>query len=79
MLTAEQVLKVIAGHPHAMGTLDGGPCAIQHVSVRNADGPDERLDSCPCSRKAAGADLGGGQYISSETHTVADLVRDALG
>jgi len=91
MLSAEDVLKLIAGHPHVMGVLDSGACAIQHVSKRNVDGPDERLDTCPCGRKlpsevlsgdVAGArerDLGGGQYISSTTHTLADLVREAVG
>jgi hypothetical protein len=81
VLTAEQVLRVIAEHPYVMGVLDGGPCAIQHVSERVTDGPDKRLDGCPCSRKLADGEprqLGGGQYISSADHTLGDLVRDAL-
>jgi hypothetical protein len=92
MLSAEQVLQIIADNPHVMGVLDGGACAVQHVSRRVTDGPDERLDSCPCDRKLhstpvlgdVGAaeklrELGNGHYVSSPTHTYADLVRDALG
>jgi hypothetical protein len=91
MLKADVVLAQLAAHPHAMGTLEGGPCTIQHVSRRVADGPDERLDKCPCDRKLTeddlatlsdserrNLDLGNGQYISSPTHTLADLVRDVL-
>lgn len=90
MLSAGDVLKAIAANAHAIGTLDGGPCAIQHVSRRNPEGPDERLDTCPCARTFAAGDvdalaeparklleLGGGQYVSSPTHTLGDLVRDA--
>lgn len=88
-LTPEDVLKSLAAHAHVMGTLDGSPCAIQHVSRRRADGPDERLDTCPCDRVFAAGEvealdeparklleLGGGQYVSSPTHTLGDLLRD---
>ena len=90
MLSAVDVLKAIAANAYAIGTLDGGPCAIQHVSRRNPEGPDERLDTCPCARMFAPGEvdaldeaarklleLGGGQYISSPTHSLGDLVRDA--
>lgn len=90
MLT-EDVLRVIAENPHVMGTLDGGACAIQHVSKRVVDGPDERLDTCPCDRTLPPAtvlsdtsdaaklrELGNGQYVSSPTHTIGDLVRDVI-
>ena len=82
MLSAEDVLKVLAANPHVMGVLGGGACAIQHVSTRVANGPDKRLDACPCDRQVDVGDvinLGGGQYVSSETHTLADLVRDVMG
>jgi hypothetical protein len=100
LLNADQVLALVAAHPHVMGTLDSGACAIQHVSLRVADGADERLDSCPCDRRftadelaahaaaPAGSpeeaaakllQLGGGQYVSSPTHTLGDLVRDVVG
>lgn len=88
-LNASDVLKALSAHAHVMGTLDGSPCAIQHVSRRRADGPDERLDACPCDRAFAAGEvealdeaprklleLGGGQYVSSPTHTLGDLVRD---
>ncbi len=88
-LKADDVLRLIAEHPHVMGTLDSGTCAIEHVSERNADGADKRLDACPCDRKFAKGDLaamgeaerkllelGEGQYISSPRHTLGDLVRD---
>lgn len=92
MLNADEVLKSLAANPHVMGTLDGGACAIQHVSRRVVDGPDERLDTCPCDRKLNPAavlsdtteaqrlrELGNGQYVSSPTHTLGDLVRDVTG
>jgi hypothetical protein len=90
-MTADEVLAVVAAHPHVMGTLDSGTCAIQHVSRRRKDGPDERLDGCPCGREFADGeldaldeptrkllDLGGGQYVSSPLHTLGDLVRDVV-
>ena len=92
MMKTNDVLKFLAGNPHVMGVLDGGACAIQHVSKRVTDGPDERLDDCPCDRKIAPAEvlgdmsdaqrlreLGNGHYVSSPTHTLADLVRDVTG
>jgi hypothetical protein len=90
MLDTTAVLQVIAGNVAAMGYLDSGPCTIEHVSQRAKDGPDARLDDCPCGRDADPPDprtddpaeklreLGGGQYVSSQRHTVGDLVRDAL-
>lgn len=82
-LKAEDVLRLLAEHPHVMGTLDSGTCAIEHVSLRDPDGPDKRLDSCPCGRVLAKGEavpeLGGGQYVSSPRHTLADLVRDVVG
>jgi hypothetical protein len=100
MLNADEVLKSLADNAHVMGTLDGSACAIQHVSLRVADGPDTRLDSCPCARAFTAEELaahasapanspeeaaakllqlGGGQYVSSPTHTLGDLVRDVTG
>lgn len=80
MATAEEVLAAIAGHDAVMQYLDAGVCVIEHVSLRNPDGRDRRLDSCPCERgpdpDAPGAELGGGQYVSSARHTLADVVRD---
>jgi hypothetical protein len=91
MLKADVVLQQLADNPHVMGVLASGPCTIQHVSKRVDDGPDERADTCPCDRKFAKGetdglpdadrkllDLGGGLYVSSPTHTYADLVSDAL-
>lgn len=90
MLTAEEVLTAIANNSAVMSYLDGGPCTIVHVSVSQADGPDLRVDVCPCTRRTAPPDprtddpverlrhLGEGQYLSSDVHTVGDLVRDAL-
>jgi hypothetical protein len=91
-LKADDVLALIAKHPHVMGTLDSGTCAIEHVSRRIADGPDERIDTCPCERRITPPEvlsdtteaqrlreLGGGQYVSSPRHTLGDLVRDAVG
>jgi hypothetical protein len=90
MLKPDVVLAYIAAHPHAMGVLGAGPCTIQHVSKRMTDGPDERVDDCPCDRRFGDGDvaalpeadrrlleLGGGLYVSSPTHTYADLVEDA--
>lgn len=91
MLDTESVLNVIADNAAAMGYLDSGPCTVEHVSQRVSDGPDVRLDTCPCARTVDAPDartddpaeklreLGGGQYVSSERHTIADLVRDVLG
>ena len=74
------VLAAIGRHNAVMQYLDSGICVIEHVSQRNPDGPDRRLDSCPCDRgpdpDAPGAELGGGQYVSSPRHTLADVVRD---
>jgi len=90
MLSAEAVLTAIAHNPAVMSYLDGGSCTVVHVSVSQPDGPDQRVDACPCTRRTPPPDprtddpverlrhLGEGQYLSSETHTVGDLVRDAL-
>lgn len=84
------VLKAIEANAAAMSYLDSGPCTIEHVSQRVTDGPDVRLDTCPCGRTVDAPDprtddpaerlreLGGGQYVSSARHTIGDLVRDAL-
>lgn len=78
--SAEEVLAAIAGHDAVMQYLDSGVCVIEHVSLRDPAGADRRLDSCPCDRGLApdvpGAELGGGQYVSSTRHTLADVVRD---
>ena len=91
MLSADEVLEMIAANPAVMGMLDSGPCTLEHVTERVADGPDERRDACPCDRSAPAPDprtddpnerlreLGGGHYVSSERHTIGDLVRDAVG
>jgi hypothetical protein len=92
MLKPAELLQHLADNPHVMGVLAAGPCTIQHVSKRVEDGPDERVDTCPCTRKLTKADiaelpehdrklldLGGDLYVSSPAHTYADLVRDALG
>lgn len=80
MSTADQVLAAIAGHDAVMQYLDSGVCAIEHVSERNPTGADRRLDGCPCDRVLAAGEqaveLGGGQYVSSPRHTLADVVRD---
>lgn len=82
MASTEEVLAAIAGHDAVMQYLDSGVCVIEHVSVRDPDGPDRRLDSCPCARVLdpglAGQELGGGQYVSSARHTLADVVRDVV-
>ena len=82
-LTAEDVLRVLADSPVVMGLLDSGPCVLEHVSMRDRKGADKRLDSCPCARALADdedpGELGGGQYVSSPRHTLADLVRDVVG
>jgi hypothetical protein len=78
MLSPLQVLQVLADNPAVMSYLDAGPCTLEHVSRHVPDGADERLDTCPCERVAEGSPLGEGQYVSSERHTVGDLVRDAL-
>lgn len=90
MLSAAQVLALLAGSPVVMGVLDSGPCTVEHVSQRDPSGPDARVDSCPCDRAWADGEvealdeparklleLGGGQYVSSPRHTLGDLVRDA--
>ena len=84
MLSAEQVLAFIAGNAYVMGVLDAGPCALQHVTLHVVDGPDARVDACPCDRTnypqtELDLPLGGGQRVSSPTHTIADLVRDVVG
>jgi hypothetical protein len=81
VLTADQVLRLLADSPVVMGVLDSGPCMLEHVALRDPDGPDRRLDACPCSRRADGpvAELGGGQYVTSQRHTLGDLVRDVVG
>lgn len=77
MLTAQQVLQLLAANPAVMGYLDSGPCTLEHVSKHVADGADERLDTCPCDRAGEGPALGEGHYVSSPRHTIGDLVRDA--
>lgn len=91
MLDVEGVLKMVAGNAAAMSYLDSGPCVLEHVSQRVTDGADVRLDTCPCDRASEPPDprtddpaekireLGGGQYVSSQRHTIGDLVRDVLG
>lgn len=92
MATAQEVLEAIARFEPAMHVLDdSGAAVIEHVSKRNPDGPDTRVDSCPCSRgpetlpvgedgeTPVYADLGGGQYVSSARHTLGDVVRDLVG
>lgn len=81
MAKAADVLAAIADHDAVMQYLDSGACVIQHVSLRDPGGPDKRLDSCPCDRvlepgEPGGQELGGGQYVSSPRHTLADVVRD---
>lgn len=80
MTSAEDALAAIRGHDAVMQYLDSGVCVIEHVSLRDPGGPDRRLDSCPCARTLApdrpGQELGGGQYVSSARHTLADVVRD---
>jgi hypothetical protein len=80
--STEAVLAAIAEHDAVMQYLDSGVCVIEHVSVRDPQGPDRRLDSCPCARVLetgqAGPELGGGQYVSSARHTLADVVRDVV-
>ncbi len=91
-MTPQALLDVLASHSPAMQVLDSGACTVEHVSRRNPDGPDERLDNCPCGRSWAPGEvdalpeearrlleLGGGQYVSSPRHTLADLVRDLVG
>lgn len=82
MSQASAVLAAIAAHDSVMQYLDSGVCVIEHVSVRDPAGPDRRLDSCPCARVLApgeaAQELGGGQYVSSARHTLADVVRDAV-
>lgn len=82
--TASDVLAVVAVNDAVMQQL--GAVVLIHVSHRNPDGPDGRVDACPCSRgvdsipadSADPAELGGGQYLSSGRHTLADVVREAL-
>jgi hypothetical protein len=82
MLSAQQALAALLNSPVAMGVLDSGPCTLEHVSLRNPDGPDVRQDSCPCDRKLAKGEkpieLGEDLYVSSSRHTLGDLVRDVL-
>jgi hypothetical protein len=81
-ITPEAALAAVAAIDAVMQALDSH--VLQHVSLRNPDGADSRLDTCPCQRGAdtveAGelVELGGGQYLSSGRHTLADVVRDAL-
>lgn len=81
-MTASAALEAIRDHDAVMQYLDSGVCVVEHVSVRDPAGPDRRLDSCPCDRGLepgmTGAELGGGQYISSVRHTLADIVRDVV-
>jgi hypothetical protein len=83
VLKAEDVLKLLTDSAFVMGVLDSGPATLEHVSVHNTDGPDVRLDKCPCDRKldkgVEPAQLGEGQYVSSPRHTLGDLVRDVSG
>jgi hypothetical protein len=81
-VTPEAALAAVVATDVAMHALDGH--VLQHVSLRNPDGADTRLDSCPCLRGAdtvaAGelVELGDGQYLSSGRHSLGDVVRDAL-
>jgi hypothetical protein len=84
------VAGYLASLPYVMGMLSDPSIALLHVSLQNPDGPDTRLDACPCPRgpetlevdaegRPVYVQLGGGQYISSGMHTLADLVRDIAG
>jgi hypothetical protein len=84
-ITPEAALAAVAAIDAVMQALDSH--VLQHVSLRNPDGADSRLDGCPCRRGsdtvASGelvelVELGGGQYLSSGRHTLGDVVRDAL-
>ena len=89
--TAKTVLRFLAAFPAAMNLLDSPSISsLQHVKLRVPDGPDIRLDKCPCARgletlpvDAAGQpiipELGGGQYVSSGLHFYGDLIRDVMG
>ena len=77
---AAAVLALIARHDAVMQMLASEVCVIEHVSQRDPKGADARLDACPCGREAVGgAELGEGQYVSSERHSIADVVRDVVG
>lgn len=87
--SALEVLAKIASVGAVHNVLDDGSCVIEHVSLRQLDGPDVRVDDCPCARgvetlpvdesgQPVIAELGGGQYISSARHTLGDVVRDVL-
>ncbi|HMV67848.1 MAG TPA: hypothetical protein PLY51_12840 [Microthrixaceae bacterium] len=87
--SALEVLKKVASVGVAMNVLDDGASVLEHVSLRQLDGPDVRVDDCPCGRgvetlpvdesgQPVIAELGGGQYISSARHTLGDVVRDVL-
>jgi len=85
-MEAIDVLRKIHEFDGGMAALDSPTsAALQHVKQRVADGPDVRLEDCPCGRDGVyGPDeeqveLGGGQYICSGRHTYGDLVRDVLG
>ncbi len=87
--TPLEVLAKIASVGAVHNVLDDGCCVVEHVSLRQLDGPDTRVDDCPCPRgvetlevdesgQPVIVDLGGGQYISSARHTLGDVVRDVL-
>jgi hypothetical protein len=82
-VSAEAVVAIVAASDAVMHALEVQ--VLQHVSLRNPDGADSRLDSCPCHRgpdtveAGESVELGGGQYLSSGRHTLADVVRDAAG
>lgn len=81
--TPEVALAAVASVDAVMHVLDSH--VVQHVSLRNPDGPDSRVDACPCHRGTDTVspgeivELGEGQYLSSGRHTLADVVRDVVG
>lgn len=86
-----EVLRLVAGHDAAMQVLaDPSACVLQHVTLRADDGGEVRLDSCPCPLGVESLPkddlgqpilerLGDGHYLSSRRHTLADVVRAAVG
>lgn len=88
-LDAAQVLAYLAKTDAAMHALEN--CPIDHISRRTPDGP-VRVDDCPCPRTGPvppdvldemspaqrAREVGAGRYVSSDRHTLADLVRDTV-